>query len=190
MAVKVITQTLPLLLFLVTTTIYFIIKLYSSESTNTIYFCIYILFVILSQMFVNIAITGVGASGGWYLHILFPWMALAFGMAVYQIYIVKNMKRLFMVLVIYSVLFHAVALWSLMTLYTGCSVKADDKMFLFPNHLFCIDQMSLIVDRLNLLGYGSFGLTMFIFGAIIYGFILVRTFNGINFKSKYKEINK
>jgi hypothetical protein len=117
-------------------------------------------------------------------------MAIAFGLAVHQIYIVKNMKRLFMVLAIYSVLFHVVALWSLMTLYTGCSVKGDDKMFLFPNHLFCIDQMSLIVDRLNLLGYGSFGLTMFIFGAIIYGFILVRTFNGINFKSKYKEINK
>lgn len=57
MAVKVITQTLPLLLFLITTTIYFIVKLYSSESTNTIYFCIYILFVILSQMFINIAIT-------------------------------------------------------------------------------------------------------------------------------------
>ena len=77
------------------------------------------------------------------------------------------------------------ALWSLVTLYTGCSVKADDKMFLFPNHLFCIDQMSLIVDRLNVLGYGSFGLTMF-----IYGFILVNTFSGINFKSEYKEINK
>lgn len=140
-------------------------------------------------VFINIATTGIGASGGWYLHILFPWMAPIFGLALYQIYIVKNMKRLSMALVIYSVLFHVVALWSLMTLYTGCSVKADNKMFLFPNHLFCIDQVSLIVDRLNILGYGSFGLTMFLVGAIIYGFILMHAFNGINFKSKYKEIN-
>lgn len=140
-------------------------------------------------VFINIATTGIGASGGWYLHILFPWMALIFGLALYQIYIVKNMKRLSMVLVIYSILFHVVAFWSLMTLYTGCSVKADNKMFLFPNHLFCIDQISLIVDRLNVLGYGSFGLTMFIVGAIIYGFILMHTLNRIDFKSKYKEIN-
>lgn len=140
-------------------------------------------------VFINIATTGIGASGGWYLHILFPWVAPTFGLAVYQIYIVKNMQRLSKVLVIYSVLFHVVALWSLMTLYTGCSVKADDKMFLFPNHLFCLDQMSLIVNRLNILGHGSFGLLMFIFGAIIYGFILVHTLSGINFKSKYKEIN-
>jgi hypothetical protein len=57
MGVKVISQGLPILLFSATTTIYYIIKYYSSESVYTIYFCIYILFVILSQLFINVTIS-------------------------------------------------------------------------------------------------------------------------------------
>ena len=51
------TPGLPLMLFSITTTIYYIIKYNSEESTNTIYFCVYILFIILSQFFINLTVT-------------------------------------------------------------------------------------------------------------------------------------
>ena len=82
MGVKVITQGLPILLFSATTTIYYIIKYYSAESVYTIYFWIYILFVILSQLFINLTISrSICGSNQWetaFYSTVGPW-AIIFG---------------------------------------------------------------------------------------------------------------
>ncbi len=46
-----------------------------------------------------------------------------------------------------------IAVWSQFALYTGCAVKADDKIYHFSTQYFCLDQYSLLISRLGVIGW-------------------------------------
>lgn len=101
----------------------------------------------------TIALSGNGGAPGWYLHILMPWTAPALGIGFMAIWQRPRERKVLIALLGYAALFHCAALWSYITLYTGCSVKGDDKNFAFPNNAYCLDQLGTIYDRLTVIGY-------------------------------------
>jgi hypothetical protein len=107
------------------------------------------LFIHVAEM---VAIGG-GGTGGWYLHILMPWVAPALGLGAYAILNREWQRQLLTALVIFAVLFQAMAIWAQIALFTGCAVKGDDKSYVFPGHLFCVDQYATVFDRLSIIGW-------------------------------------
>jgi hypothetical protein len=96
---------------------------------------------------------GGGGTGGWYLHILVPWVAPALGLGAEAVLKHTWRRQLFIVLVIYALAFQAMAIWAQITLFTGCAVKGDDKSYVFPGYAFCLDQYTTVFDRLSIIGW-------------------------------------
>lgn len=98
---------------------------------------------------------GQEGSSGWYLHILMPWVAPALGLGV-EVLLQRMWTRLvFIGLLLYAALFQVMAVWAQFALFTGCALKADDKYYSFPGHLFCLDQAPTLFDRLSIIGWPS-----------------------------------
>lgn len=104
---------------------------------------------------INVALSAHGNTPGWYLHILMPWIAPALGIGAISI-LQHRRSRLFLIgFLFYAVLFQMIALWAQLALFTGCATKGDDKYYAFSGHAFCLDQTSLLMDRVAVLGYPS-----------------------------------
>lgn len=124
------------------------------------------------HILITIALGGVATSPGWYLHVLFPWIACALGLSIETIFNCKRYLRLFYVQIIYAALFHIFALWFLLSLYSGCSIKGDNKHFQFDNSYYCLDQFFTVLSRANLLNHSYFGLFLIFIGFFIYAVLL------------------
>ena len=96
---------------------------------------------------------GEGGTGGWYLHILMPWVAPALGLGAAAVLKHTWRRQLFIALVIYALVFQAMAIWAQIALFTGCAVKGDDKSYVFSGHAFCVDQYATVFDRLSIIGW-------------------------------------
>jgi len=116
------------------------------------------------HVLISMALTGLGTSGGWYLHILSPWLAPAVGKVLRYILCNKFKRLILFVLVIYCVLFQWVAIWSHMALFSGCAVKNVDKEFLFLRSDFCLNDSFLIFDRLQIIAYPFLSIFLFVLG--------------------------
>ena len=113
----------------------------------------------------GIAAANNGNQGGWYLHILMPWVAIALGSGITGILQRPVARRLFLCLAGYAAAFHLMALWAEASLFSGCAIKGDDKLFQFPSSAYCVDQTSLVFDRLRLIAWP--GIALFGFSAAL-----------------------
>ena len=111
--------------------------------------------VLFWNVVISVALSTHGNTPGWYLHILMPWIAPALGIGAISI-LQHRRSRLFLIgFMFYAVLFQMIALWAQIALFTGCATKGDDKYYVFSGQSFCLDQASLLMDRLAVLGYPS-----------------------------------
>jgi hypothetical protein len=105
------------------------------------------------HLLVGLALDGKGHTPGWYLHILMPFIAPAVGVGVCPL-LQKSCTRIVVGgLLMYAFLFQVVALWAQFALFTGCATKGEDTYYVFPTHAYCLDRVSLLTNRLDVLGW-------------------------------------
>lgn len=108
---------------------------------------------LLYHVVIVIASGGEGGTAGWYLHILMPWAAPALGLGIEPLLQHSWRRALFLALIIYALLFQAMALWAQIALFAGCATKDQEKYYAFPGHLFCLDQGVTAFHRLAIVGW-------------------------------------
>jgi hypothetical protein len=106
---------------------------------------------LLWHVFISMALSGLGTSGGWYLHILMPWLAPMFGFGLYRLARLRYGKIALLCVTVFLLAFQVVAIWFQSALFAACAVKGDDKYFDFLGNYFCLDQISHIVARLHII---------------------------------------
>ena len=117
---------------------------------------------------------GWGGTGGWYLHLLMPWVAPALGLGI-EVLVQRAWSRaVFVVFLCYAALFQMVALWAQIALFTGCAVKGDDKYYSFPGSAFCLDQAITIYDRMAIIGWPVLAIVGFGGGLFCAGCLVLR----------------
>lgn len=139
-------------------------------------FCFFA-FGLIWHVVVGVALNGNGATPGWYLHILMPWVAPALGMGISSILQHRQARQLLLVLLLYAVLYQIMVFWAQLALFTGCATKGDDKYYAFSGHFFCLDQTSLLMDRVAVLGYPGLAVIGFTGGLICFLWLLVQVRN-------------
>jgi hypothetical protein len=108
---------------------------------------------LLWNAIITMAITGSGNTPGWYLHILMPLAAIALGAGAHRLLRHGRGRALFIALLFYSAFFQLIAFWAQLALYTGCAAKADDKSYVFSGKSLCVGDVSLLIDRLAVIGW-------------------------------------
>lgn len=119
------------------------------------------------HVLVGIALWGVGATPGWYLHILLPWIAPFIGLGVTLIFKDRRTKRLLLFLIWYAALYHAALWWAQFALFTGCATKGVNGAYVFSTQVLCIDQAPLLMNRATVLGYPGLAVLSLVLGVII-----------------------
>lgn len=172
---------IPLLALAVWVSIAYIRKLKLHRLTDPAWLPIWVFcffsFGLIWHVIVGVALSGNGATPGWYLHILMPWAAPAIGMGIFSIFKHRRSGRILLGLLLYAVFYQIAALWAQLALFTGCSTKGDDKNYVFSGSAFCFDQTSLLMDRIAVLGYPGFAVIGFSGGLICYLWLLVQVWN-------------
>jgi hypothetical protein len=148
---------LPLLALTMCIFIVYARQLKSQPLDNPIWLPVWVLVFFAGGLFwhmlVGLALNGNGATPGWYLHILMPWVAPAIGMGIVGVFQCGKARLLLMILLLYAVLYHIMALWSQFALFTGCASKGPDKYYIFSGNFLCLDQVSVLMNRASVLGY-------------------------------------
>jgi hypothetical protein len=101
----------------------------------------------------GIALGNSSHSAGWYLHILMPWVAIAMGRGILSIVQRPGARAVFAFGTIFAIAFHLIAIWSHAALFSGCALKGDDKFFQFTTRGYCLDQASVVFERLSVVGW-------------------------------------
>jgi hypothetical protein len=101
----------------------------------------------------NMAMGGNGNTPGWYFHMLIPFFAPAIGIGVYSLFRTSKSRCVFLGFVSYAAIFHCIAIWFQLALFSGCAVKGDDKHYLFQSKYLCLDNASMVVEGVGLFGY-------------------------------------
>lgn len=135
---------------------------------------------LLWHLTVNIAATGNGVTPGWYLHILMPWIGPAIGLGISSILQRDRGRKFFTVLIFYAILFQAMVLWAQLALFAGCATKGDNKLYVFSGRFFCIDQTSLVMDRIAVLGYPVLAVSAITAGFVGFLWLLVQVLQNSN----------
>ena len=107
---------------------------------------------------VGIASDGNGNVPGWYLHVMMPWTAFAFGLGVVTIWGNRLGRMLLGLLVIYALIYHCMVFWSQLALFGGCAIKDEEKYYVFSGNFFCFDQLGQVVERIAVMGWPGLGL--------------------------------
>ncbi len=161
---------IPLMLLLIWTGVVYAMQLRARALDDIAWLPVFLLAFFGAGFFwhilVGIALTGNGITGGHYLHILMPWIAPALGMGAAAILRAGRQRFVFVSLVIYAVAFQVAALWSQFALFTGCATKSDDKLYAFSGSMFCLDQASTLVARLDVIAWPVLGGIGFAGGAL------------------------
>jgi hypothetical protein len=133
-----------------------------------LHFLIFIFFYIglMWHVFVGMAVGGVATSGGWYLHTIMPWVAIAMGYGFKELLKKRNGDLYAPFIIAYCIFYQIIAIWFSVTLYSGCSTKGADKYFQFNSTLLCLDQIPEIFVNLQILAFPTLAFFSFIFGSI------------------------
>ena len=125
------------------------------------------------HVLINLALgqDGNANTPGWYLHILLPFLAPAIGLTVVDIIKYSRYKQVFSALVAYSLFFYLIANWFQISLFSGCSVKGEDKSYLFDSNALCFDHVTKIYEHLKLLAYPDLAVISFL-GAALFSYLL------------------
>jgi hypothetical protein len=126
------------------------------------------------HVLISMSLTGLGQSGGWYLHILMPWIASAIGLASFR-FIQSQFKRLiFFVLLTYSFVFQLMAILSHLALFSGFASKGLNKYFLFPEKTFGLSDYFTMLNNLSVLTFPYIGILFMTLGFSILLFIIIK----------------
>jgi hypothetical protein len=127
---------------------------------------------VLYHILVVIAL-GTNGTPGWYLNILAPFLATAFGIGIGRMRRSPAGRFAVSVSVAYAIFFLAVALWSQAALFAGCAVKGSEKYYEFAGSRFCLDRLGEVTAHLSIIGWPlvgylaiASGLLCFVVGSI------------------------
>lgn len=124
---------------------------------------------------ISMSLTGLGQSGGWYLHILMPWVASALGLASFR-FIQSYLNRvIFFVLLIYSFIFQLMAILSHLALFSGFASKGLNKHFLFPEKTFGSSDYLAMLNNLSILTFSYIGILLIALGFYILFCVIIKT---------------
>ena len=123
---------------------------------------------------ISMSLTGLGQSGGWYLHILMPLLASAVGLASFKFIHSALNKVIFFALLIYSFLFQLMAIWAHIALFSGFATKDLNKHFLFAGKFFCFGDFSHLLNNLRFLSFPYLGIIFMVFGFFILFYLIIR----------------
>jgi MFS family permease len=112
---------------------------------------------LMYHILIGLALVGIGATAGWYLHILMPLVAPAIGLGTYSIWKKQQVRYGLIGLLAYAILFQGMALWAQFSLFTGCATKGANKLYAFSGHSFCLAQAPTLVHRIAILGWPVLG---------------------------------
>ena len=124
------------------------------------------------------------SSPGWYLHILAPFAFPFIGIIFFDSLANKTKLFLSLSLLFYGIIFQFMAIWFHIALFGGCAAKSDAKNFVFNGHLICIDQFSIIMQRLEIISNPYMALISFFIGFILLMYLIL---NSLNFR--YSQSN-
>jgi hypothetical protein len=144
-----------------------------------LFFAIGLFYMVL----MGVASSGFAGIPGWYLHILMPWLAPALGIGIISILEIRTLKRLFVGLLAYAVVFQVIAVWAQVALYTGCAAKTEDSFYAFQGNFFCLDRTPEIFDRIGLLAWPSLAAIGFGAGSICFLLLLWQPSTGFSVKT-------
>jgi len=83
---------------------------------------------------------------GWYLHILFPFLAYMLGLALNSL----DSKKI-QYLIIYGLVFIIISAWFQITLFSGCSIKDVYKFYFFSKDYYCLTNIYEVFKKLKLI---------------------------------------
>ena len=107
---------------------------------------------LVHHILVSIA-EGTSGTPGWYLNVLTPFLALAGGHGIQRINKSGTGRLVLGASLTYATLFLLIVMWSQLALFTGCAIKNYDKYYKFSGHLFCLDQLVTMTDRLSVIAW-------------------------------------
>jgi hypothetical protein len=144
----------------------FCLRLRKVPLSDTAWLSVWLIFFFMLgiswHVLINMAVERNANTPGYYMHILLPFVAPVIGLGAQSIWRNKKSKLLFFGLLAYCVIFHFIAIWCQLALYTGCAIKGDDKHYQFQSDLLCFDQAPQMLDNLSVLGYPLLGAIGFI----------------------------
>jgi hypothetical protein len=124
---------------------------------------------------ISISLTGLGTSGGWYLHILMPLLAPAIGLASFRFIQTHLNKIIFFVLLLYSFLFQLSAILSHAALFGAGAFKGTNKLFVFNQNILTLDIISKIYKNLSVICFPNLSFASFFLGFFILGYLIIKT---------------
>ncbi len=135
------------------------------------------------HVLISMSLTGLGQSGGWYLHILMPWIALAIGLASFRFIQFHLNRIIFFALLIYAFFFQLMAILSHLALFSGFASKGLNKHFLFPEKTFVSNDYFAMLNNLSILTFPHLGILLIALGFFTLFCLIIRT-------SKLLELKK
>ena len=139
------------------------------------------------HVIISMSLTGLGQSGGWYLHILMPWIASAIGLASFR-FIQSSLNRIiFFALLIYSFLFQLIAILSHAALFGAGAFKGDDKSFIFNQNILTIDGISRIYHNLSIVSFPNLSFISFLLGFFVMAYLIIKIQFGQKKASRFND---
>ena len=130
----------------------------SESELAFLWFCIAnLLFFVSGLLWAGLANFAIGNGSanvpGWYLHILYPFLAPMLGLAL-KSWSIKKIQYL----IIYSLFIIIITSWFQITLFAGCSIKGVDKLYFFLSDYYCLNELYKIFEKINLISLPINGL--------------------------------
>ena len=130
---------------------------------------------LITLVIISMSLTGLGTSGGWYLHILMPLLAPAIGLASFRFIQTYLNKIIFFTLLIYSFLFQLGAILSHAALFGAGAFKGANKSFVFNQDILTLDSISKIYKNLSVISFPNLSFASFFLGFFILGYLIIKT---------------
>jgi hypothetical protein len=127
------------------------------------------------HVFISISLTGLGTSGGWYLHILMPLLAPAIGLASFRFIQSHFNKTIFFVFLMYSFLFQLSAILLHVALFGAAATKGNNKSFIFNQDIYTLDTISKTYNNLSIISFPNLSFVSFFLGFFILGYLIIKT---------------
>lgn len=122
---------------------------------------------LIAHVLISQAVSGLGTSGGWYIHILFPWIIYLFCRSCEYIKSYQwsgfVLHSLFWLLIINTL----IAFWFHLNLYAGIAVKDDLKYFHFQEPYYGFMSIDTVLKNNMILSPIEVGLPLIFIGYLI-----------------------
>lgn len=131
---------------------------------------------LIHHCFVVLSLDPRGATPGWYFHVLLPAFMPLMVLGLELIHGSVLACRLLKFLLVFSVGFGAVVIWSGMALVAGCATLGFDKMLVFSDGIFCFSRSKTIFDNLDVIVWPEAGMIFVLLAFVVYLASLVKVF--------------